>query len=127
MISRIPRLEHLDDRTIDRDERNEANRMYGTAIRQKNNRRVTQQLESLDGIMLKEFSRAPTPSSVIGLEAADDLNEGYDNFSSIAAQEASSTETVYYTFEEHIQYLTHKFSEKFKAWKESFKLSNSSN
>ena len=126
MISRLPKLEHLDDKIIDRDERNEAIRMYGTARKRNPGGRYRPQLEHVSGIMLQDINKTPDSSLSTALEAADDIGGGNETNRGIEQQDSSSTETVYYTFEEHINFLVHKFSEKFSEWKESFRFSRSS-
>ena len=122
-ISRLVKLQYLDDRIVDGDERREAIRMHGNTRKPKSNGRLQSELERFRGIMLNDFSNSPTAtSSHTALEAADTIGYNSDNFPRISEQDSSSTETIYYTFEEHIQFLAQKFSEKFNVWKESFNM-----
>ena len=101
--------------------------MYGNARKPKSNGRLQSELERFRGIMLNDFSHSPTATSHTALEAADTIEDNNDNFPPISEQDSSSTETIYYTFEEHIHFLAQKFSEKFNEWKESFNLSSRNN
>ena len=121
MISRLPKLKHLDDRIIDQDESTEAIRMYGTVRKRKRDGRFKSELERMSGIMLKDFKSSSTRTA---LEAADDTDDVNENVGTMAEQQSSDIDTQYYTFEEHVQFLIKKFSEKCKAWKESFKNPN---
>ena len=126
MISRLPKLEHLDDKIVEQDEKNEAIRMYGTARKRNAIGRFRPQLEHVSGIMLQDINKATSSSLSTALEAAEDVGLGNENSRGLEHQESSSTETVYYTFEEHISFLVQKFSDKFNEWKESFRASRSS-
>lgn len=126
MISRLPKLEHLDDKIIDQDERNEAIRMYGTAKKRNTGGRFRPQFEHVSGIMLQDINNATSSSPSTALEATDDVGGGNEDSRGIEQQESSSTETIYYTFEEHINFLVQKFSVKFNEWKESFRITRSS-
>ena len=121
MISRLPKLKHLDDKVIDLDERNEATRMYGTPRKKKSNGKFQPEIERFRGIRLNDFSTTPSSSTSTAVEAFEDIDLANENVTGIAEQESSSTETIYYTFEEHVQFLVEKFSEKFNEWKESFR------
>lgn len=122
-ISRMVKLEYLDDRIVDKDERTEAIRMYGNKKKMKPNSRHQSELERFRGIMLNDFSNpSSSTSSHTALEAAETIEDTNEDFPSISEQDSSSTETIYYSFEEHIQFLAQKFSEKFNEWKESFHL-----
>ena len=119
MISRLLKLEHLDDRKVDQDERAEAIRMYGSSRKRKSNGRFIQKPESNRGILMQDLAKAPPVSTA--LEHADeDGGADFEGIQMIRNQNSSSSETLYYSFEEHVQFLVGKFSEKFKDWKNSF-------
>jgi len=120
-ISQLSKLQYLDDRIVDKDERNEAIRMYGNVRKARPGGRLQSELDRFRGIMLNDLSNSSRDnSSHTALEAADNIEDPSESFAIISNEDSSSTETVYYTFEEHIQYLAQKFSEKFNEWKESF-------
>ena len=120
-ISQLSKLQYLDDRIVDKDERNEAIRMYGNTRKARSSGRLQSELYRFRGIMLNDLSSSSTDnSSHTALEAADSIEDPSESFEGISDQDSSSTETVYYSFEEHVQYLAQKFSEKFNEWKESF-------
>ena len=120
-ISQLSKLQYLDDRIVDKDERNEAIRMYGNVRKAKPGGRLQSELDRFRGIMLNDLSNSSRDrSSHTALEAADSIEDPSESFAMISDEDSSSTETVYYTFEEHVQYLAQKFSEKFNEWKESF-------
>ena len=119
MISRLLKLEHLDDRKVDNDERAEAIRMHGSSRKRKQNGRFSQKPESTRGILMQDLAKVPPASTA--LEHADEEG-GVDSedVQMIRNQDSSSSETLYYSFDEHVQFLVRKFSEKFKDWKNSF-------
>ena len=97
--------------------------MYGNARKTRSSGRKQSELERFRGIMLNDFNNSSTASSShTALERADSIEDTYENLPRISDQDSSSTETIYYSFEEHVQLLTQKFSEKFNEWKESFNL-----
>ena len=123
MISRLLKLEHLDDRKVDQDERGEATRMHGSSRKRKQNGRFSQKPESTRGILMQDLAKAPPASTA--LEHADEDRGAYaEDFQVIRNQNSSSSETLYYSFEEHVQFLVRKFSEKFNDWKNSFNKNN---
>ena len=122
MISRLLKLEHLDDRKVDQDERAEAIRMHGSSRKRKQNGRFSRKPESSRGISMQDLAKAPPASTA--LEHADEDGEAdFEDFQMIS-NDSSSSETLYYSFEEHVQFLVGKFSEKFNDWKNSFNRNN---
>ena len=119
MISRLLKLEHLDDRKVDQDERAEAIRMHGRSRKRKPNGRFCQKPESTKGILMQDLTKAPPASTALEL-ADEDGDAASEDFEMIRNQNSSSSETLYYSFEEHVQFLVRKFSEKFNDWKNSF-------
>ena len=124
MISRLLKLEHLDDRKVDQDERVEAIKMHGSSRKRKPNGRFSQKPESTKGILMQDLTKAPPASTALEL-ADEDGDAASEDFEMIRNQNSSSSETLYYSFEEHVQFLVRKFSEKFNDWKNSFNRNNS--
>ena len=124
MISRLLKLEHLDDRKVDQDERAEAIRMHRSSRKRKPNGRFCQKPESTKGILMQDLTKAPPASTALEL-ADEDGDAASEDFEMIRNQNSSSSETLYYSLEEHVQFLVRKFSEKFNDWKNSFNRNNS--
>ena len=71
---------------------------------------------------MQDLAKAPPASTA--LEHADDDGEAdFEDFQMIS-NDSSSSESLYYSFEEHVQFLVGKFSEKFNDWKNSFNRNN---
>ena len=119
MISRLLKLEHLDDRKVDQDERTEAFKMHGSSRKRKPNGRFSQKPESTRGILMQDLAKA-SPASTALEHAGEDGGADSEDLQMIRNQNSSSSETLYYSFEEHVQFLLGKFSEKFNDWKNSF-------
>ena len=106
---------------IDKDERNEAVRMYGTVRNRKRlDNRFLPGIDRFSGIILKDL-KPPPPITPIGTEATEMGVENETVTSAIKEDVHYGTaEAEYYSFEEHINF----FIQKFRQWRESFNIPN---